>query len=80
VLDFSKINSELVSDYHQSLMKQAEHNKVQLIWALGLKEMRLLTNWKNQVQQTHMYDLNQSAAPLRGSQSGPGLGVQPKIL
>lgn len=29
------INSKLVGDCHQSLMKQVEHNKVQLVWAPG---------------------------------------------
>jgi ribonuclease HI len=34
-LDRSKINSELVWDCHQSLMKLAEHNRVQLIRVPG---------------------------------------------
>jgi ribonuclease HI len=29
------INSKLVWDYHQSLMRLAEHNRVQLIWVPG---------------------------------------------
>jgi ribonuclease HI len=34
-LDNYQISSKLVSDSHQSLMKLAKHNKVQLIWVLG---------------------------------------------
>jgi len=31
-LDSSHINSKLVWDCHQSMMKLAEHNRIQLVW------------------------------------------------
>jgi hypothetical protein len=34
-LDNYRINSELVWDCHKSLVKLAEHNRVQLIWVSG---------------------------------------------
>jgi ribonuclease HI len=34
-LDSFQINSKLVWDCHQSLVKLAEHNRIQLVWVLG---------------------------------------------
>jgi ribonuclease HI len=34
-LDSYQINSKLVWDFHQSFVKLAEHNRVQLIWVPG---------------------------------------------
>jgi hypothetical protein len=34
-LDSLRINSKLVWDCHQSLVKLAEHNRIQLLWVLG---------------------------------------------
>jgi hypothetical protein len=34
-LDRSHINSKLVWDCHQSMMKLADHNRIQLVWVLG---------------------------------------------
>ena len=44
VLNNFQINSKLVWDCHQSLMRLAEHNRVQLIWVPGHKEMKWLIN------------------------------------
>ena len=33
-LDSFQLNSKLVWDCHQSLVKLAEHNKIQLVWML----------------------------------------------
>ena len=33
--DSFQINSKLVCNCHQSLVKLAEHNRIQLVWVLG---------------------------------------------
>jgi predicted ATP-grasp superfamily ATP-dependent carboligase len=39
ILDSSQINSKLVSDFHQSLVELAEHNRIQLVMMLGHVEL-----------------------------------------
>jgi ribonuclease HI len=38
-LDSFKINSKLVWDCHQSLVKLTEHNRIQLVWVPGDMEI-----------------------------------------
>jgi hypothetical protein len=63
-LDSFQINSELVWDCHQSLVKLAEHNRIQLVWVAGRTE----------------FDGNEMAHQLaRQGSSHPFIGPEPVL-
>jgi hypothetical protein len=56
-LDSVQINSKLVGDCHQSMVKLAEHYRIQLVWVprhMGLMEMKQLINQPDQAPHVHL--------------------------
>jgi ribonuclease HI len=70
VLNNFEINSKLVWDCHQSLMRLAEHNRVQLIWVPG--HMEIYGN-----EMADQLTRQDSSCPFIGPQ--PALGISAKI-
>jgi ribonuclease HI len=69
-LDIFQISSKLVWDCHQSLVKLAEHNRLQLVWVLG--HMRIDRN-----EIADQLARQGSSHPLTGPE--PALGISAKV-
>jgi len=69
VLNNFQINSKLLWDCHQSLLKLAEHNRVQLVWVPG--------HMRNDGNEIADYLARESSSyPLRGPEHALGISVK----